>query len=196
MCFFLILTVAAVCGGITQHPLCNDYINFFKHVWKLNCPLSHVLCELGVDPDFQLILNFSVCRGTWRPGVSTISSRWWGTWGILSSSGAAYRSRISECRPFPLCVLESDQVEGNKELKNAYVFFLNVSKAYMFKFSNGNLSQCICSLSNWKHASATTEEGFLCLHLKMPVVRCNIEMKKKKSWWKIYADQGQSFFHF
>lgn len=98
----------------------------------LTCLKVKTLCELGVDTDFQLILNFRVCKDDWRPGVPTNSSRWQGTWDILSrSSGAAYRSLISECRPFPLCIMESDQVKGNKELKNVYIFFLNMSKAWL-----------------------------------------------------------------
>lgn len=58
------------------------------------------------------------------------------------SSETTYRSLISECRPFPLCVVVTDLVKrlgagGEEELKNTYIFFSNMSKDVQVFFPVG-----------------------------------------------------------
>ena len=71
--FFLITTVAAVFGGIAQHPLQDDSMTFFRLASKSSSPLSYILCKLGMDPDFQLILHSSVQRDTRRLGIAMLT---------------------------------------------------------------------------------------------------------------------------
>lgn len=74
--------MAAVFGGTAQHSLCDDDMNFFRLTSKSSGPLCSILCELGMDPNFQLCLHSSVqgdtCRG-------------YGQWVMQGREGSAFR---------------------------------------------------------------------------------------------------------
>lgn len=172
------------------------WLFFLRLASKSSSPLSYILCKLGMDPAFQLILHSSVRRDTCRLGfamLTTVGDEEHGgkclqqeLWDYLQKSHLGMQALPSLC-----CGDWSGKKVGGGGGRRAekYIHFLFKHEQGRPSFlSSGNPSQCVYSVSNGKHAS--TEEGFctVYLHLEMAVGRYNKEgVGGKQSWWKTHA---------